>query len=144
MAYIYSDSVSCLGQFRNSITSDCNVFEFLSVHWRTTQKEYLLHKEKTRAFVFNKIEQYNKIYNFTFNRISIKNQKSRWGSCSSRKNINFNYRLGLISEHLAEYVVVHELCHLEQLNHSQAFWDLVAITIPDYKRRRSELKKIRI
>jgi predicted metal-dependent hydrolase len=50
----------------------------------------------------------------------------------------------LISEHLAEYVVVHELCHLEQLNHSQAFWDLVAITIPDYKRRRSELKKIRI
>lgn len=114
------------------------------MHWRTARKEYLLQKEKTRAFVFNKIEHYNKVYNFTFNRISIKNQKSRWGSCSSRKNINFNYRLGLISEHLAEYVVVHELCHLEQLNHSQAFWNLVAITIPDYEKRRNELKKIRI
>ncbi len=114
------------------------------MHWRTARKEYIATKEYAREHILRKVEYFNAFYNFSYNRISIKNQKSRWGSCSSRKNINFNFRLINIPEHLADYVVVHELCHLAELNHAKAFWDLVAIAMPDYRERRAELKKIRM
>ncbi len=110
----------------------------------TRRKNYLLYKEKARALAHSKIEHYNKIYNFTYKNISIRNQKTRWGSCSKRGNINFNYKIALIPEHLAEYIIVHELCHIGELNHSQAFWNLVAITMPEYKKHRAELRKIHI
>lgn len=74
-------------------------------------------------------------------KIFIKNSRTRWGSCSSKGNLNFNYRLSLLPAHLAHYVIVHELCHLREFNHSQRFWDLVALTVPEYKACREELKK---
>lgn len=75
--------------------------------------------------------------------VFIKNQKSRWGSCSSLGNINLNLRLGLLPDDLFEYVLVHELCHLLELNHSDRFWAEVAKFIPEYKKRRAKLRKIR-
>ncbi len=73
----------------------------------------------------------------------IKNQKSRWGSCSQLGNINLNLRLGLLPDELFEYVLVHELCHLIELNHSDRFWAEVEKHLPDYRKRRAGLRKIR-
>ncbi len=102
--------------------------------------EFKKYKEVARRLVAQKINQFNQIYRFPFCRVAIRNQKSRWGSCSRQGNLNFNYRLALIDSHLADYVVVHELCHLKEQNHSARFWKLVAETIPDFKIRRHALK----
>jgi len=107
---------------------------------KLTRKDYLKHKERARKLVYEKIEKFNIFYQFKFNRVSIKDTKSRWGSCSIHKNLNFNYKMVLLPERIAEYIVVHELCHLKEFNHSQRFWDLVAQTIPEYKEIRAELK----
>ena len=109
---------------------------------RTSVVEYRKLKQFARGFVKEKIVQLNQFYNFSFNRISIKNHKSRWGSCSKKGNLNFNYKIIHLSVELAEYIVVHELCHLKELNHSSRFWDLVAKAIPDYKERRRKLKAV--
>ena len=88
-----------------------------------------------------KIEAFNKIYQFKYNRVSIRNQKTRWGSCSKSGNLNFNYKIALLPEKLVDYIIVHELCHLKEFNHSEKFWALVSITIPDYTIVRTELKQ---
>lgn len=76
-----------------------------------------------------------------YQRISIKNQKSRWGSCSSKSNLNFNFRLIMGEDAALDYVVVHELCHLIEMNHSEKFWKLVASILPDYKAQEDWLEK---
>ncbi len=73
-------------------------------------------------------------------RLSIRDQRTRWGSCSCRGNISLNWRLMLLPQSLADYVTVHELCHLRHLNHSRAFWDMVATLVPDWRERRAELR----
>ncbi|MBU0727650.1 M48 family metallopeptidase, partial [Patescibacteria group bacterium] len=65
---------------------------------------------------------------------------SRWGSCSDRKNLNFNWKLIMAPIEIIDYVVVHEMCHLKQMNHSSKFWNLVAEKMPDYKELRKWLK----
>jgi len=75
-------------------------------------------------------------------RISIRAQRSRWGSCSSKKTLSFNVRLALLPIELVEYVVVHEVCHLREMNHSPAFWKLVETAIPDYRKRRAALQRV--
>lgn len=77
----------------------------------------------------------------TINRIAIKEQKTRWGSCSSLGNLNFNWKLVLMPESIQDYVVVHELAHRKQMNHSGAFWQEVAKALPDYNARRKWLKE---
>jgi predicted metal-dependent hydrolase len=105
-----------------------------------TQAAYQKHKESARALVHRKIEEHNAHYGFIFGTIAIRNQRTRWGSCSKKGNLNFHYRITLLPEHLADYLVVHELCHLSEFNHSKKFWDLVSEKIPDYKARRKALK----
>src|SRR3989338_7663039 len=97
------------------------------------RRDYLKYKELARALVKQKLAQYNQVYGFKINRVAIKNHKSRWGSASKKGNLNFNYRLVLLPEALADYVIVHELCHLKEFNHSKSFWGLVEKTIPNYK-----------
>ena len=75
-----------------------------------------------------------------YGRITIRHQRSCWGSCSCKGNLNFNCLLMLAPPHVIEYVIVHELCHLVQHNHSKAFWDLVAQTVLDYAACRQWLK----
>ena len=101
-------------------------------------------REQARIFVENRISYFNKFYNFEINRVAIKNTSTRWGSCSSKANLNFNYKIIYLGPELADYLIVHELCHLGQMNHSKKFWDLVSKTIPDYAKINKELKRIQI
>lgn len=105
------------------------------------RRKYIEHKEKARQLVLERVKHFNQFYSFNFNRISIRNQKTRWGSCSGNKNLNFNYKLVFLSPELTDYIVVHELCHLKELNHSERFWKLVAETIPNYKELKRELRR---
>ena len=110
---------------------------------RSSKADYEEHKELTRALVVRKIAEFNAFYNFTPGRIAIRNHRSRWGSCSKKGNLNFNYRLALIPEALVDYVVVHEICHLGEFNHSKDFWHLVAQTVPDHAECRKQLHQIK-
>jgi len=103
------------------------------------RQQYLKYKETARVFVKSRLDYLNGFYGFTFKKISIRDQKTRWGSCSRAGNLNFNYKIIFLSSELADYLIVHELCHLRELNHSVRFWRLVAKTVPDYKKRRQEL-----
>lgn len=105
------------------------------------QDSYEVHKETARKYAHAKVIQYNSFYNFSWKRIAIRNQKTRWGSCSKQGNLNFSYKLVLLPEHLADYIVVHELCHLKEFNHSEKFWNLVAEVFPHYKALRKELNQ---
>lgn len=77
----------------------------------------------------------------TYNRITIRDQKTRWGSCSARGTLSFNWRLMLAPPAILDYVVVHELCHLTHMNHSTAFWQAVESVYPDYRSARKWLKE---
>jgi len=92
--------------------------------------------------VLARLEHFNQHYQLEWNRVAIRNQRRCWGSCSSLKNLNFNYKIILLPPHLADYIIVHEMCHLVHLHHRQEFWDLVAEQVPDYKRRVAELRAI--
>jgi predicted metal-dependent hydrolase len=104
-----------------------------------SRKKYEANKEAARVLTHELLARFNTHYKFTYNKVAIRNQRSRWGSCSKKGNLNFNYRIVLLPLRLAEYVIVHELCHLSEFNHSQNFWSLVAETIPDHQVRRREL-----
>jgi predicted metal-dependent hydrolase len=82
---------------------------------------------------------YSKIINVNIKKITIKDQKTIWGSCSSRGNINYNYRLVMAPISIIDYVVVHELCHLIHMNHSKDYWKTVESILPDYEERRQWL-----
>ncbi|MDP4009147.1 MAG: SprT family zinc-dependent metalloprotease [bacterium] len=107
----------------------------------TTSKDaYLNYKEEARAFVKNRLDFYKKIYRVSPNQVRIKNHKVTWGSCSENGNLNFNYKLLFLPRRLANYLVVHELCHLREFNHSPKFWKLVEQTFPDYHQLEQELR----
>lgn len=101
---------------------------------------YLKNKAKASSLISERIKYFNQTYNFSFKKISVKNQKTRWGSCSRKKNLNFNYRILFLPGKIADYIVVHELCHLKEFNHSRDFWQEVGKTIPEYCQARKELK----
>lgn len=105
-------------------------------------KHYALHKERARVLVQARLAHWNQFYGYTYGRVAIRDQRSRWGSCSSKRNLNFNYRLVFIPIELVDYVIVHELCHLEHFNHSELFWGTVARALPDFKERKKQLLEI--
>ncbi|MBR3643415.1 MAG: M48 family metallopeptidase [Parasporobacterium sp.] len=88
-----------------------------------------------------KVAHYAAVLGVTYHKITIRNQKTRWGSCTQDGNLNFNCLLMLVPEEIQDYVVVHELCHRKEMNHSPRFWAEVARVIPDYSARRKWLKE---
>lgn len=108
---------------------------------------YHANKEAARALVLERVKHFNQHYGakhgIIHGKIAIRNQKSRWGSCSKKGNLNFNYKLVFLPAELRDYVIVHELCHVKEFNHGRAFWALVGETVPEWKALRKRLTKIR-
>lgn len=105
------------------------------------KREYQAYKEQALKFISERLAHFNQKYSFKIKRISVKKPATRWGSCSRLGNLNFNYRLLWLPPALADYIIVHELCHLGELNHSPKFWRLMEQALPDYKALRQELRK---
>lgn len=107
---------------------------------RRNRRQYLKVREHARALVHARIQHFNAYYNLPLRKIFIKNHKSRWGSCSKKGNLNFNYKIVFLPPDIADYIIAHELCHLAEFNHSERFWALVARTIPAHKQHRKKLR----
>jgi len=105
-----------------------------------SRAEYVRNKEAAREFIVRRIGVLNAGGGFSFSDIRIKNQKTCWGSCSAKGNLNFNYKLLFLAPRVADYVIAHELCHLKQMNHSPKFWKLVGELVPDYEELKKELR----
>ena len=111
---------------------------------RDNKKHFSENKALALNVIKEKIIFLNGEYGFKYNRVSVRNQLTRWGSCSRRGNLNFNYKILFLKPELADYIIVHELCHLKEFNHSKKFWAQVGKTIPDHKERRRELRETRL
>lgn len=105
------------------------------------RREYVARREAARTLVHERLMYWNSFYKFSYGRVAIKDTKSLWGSCSRKGNLNFSYKLTYLPRELADYVIVHELCHLAEHNHGPRFWALVHRTQPDYVRLRKELRR---
>jgi predicted metal-dependent hydrolase len=107
---------------------------------RSGRREYVQYRERARDLALSRLASFNQMFGFQYQRVSIRNQKTRWGSCSKQGNLSFNYRIALLPPALADYIILHELCHLGAFDHSAAFWSLVARAMPDYAVRRRTLR----
>ena len=99
------------------------------------------YRNAAREYFTKRVEYYIKQTGGTYTRITIRDQKTRWGSRSSSGTLSFNYRLMYAPLKVLDYVVVHELCHITHMNHSKDFWNMVASILPDYKESRNWLKE---
>ena len=106
-----------------------------------THREIEQLREQARKLIAERVKHFAPIVGVTYGQIAIRTQHTRWGSCSSKGNLNFNCLLALAPPEVLDYVVVHELCHRKELNHSARFWNEVERILPDYKTRRSWLKE---
>lgn len=98
-------------------------------------------KERALSYIPQKVKEFSEIYGFEYNLVRIKNLTSRWGSCSIKRNLTFNIKLMYFGTDVIDYVIVHELCHLQEMNHSKKFWNLVEKIIPNYQERKFKLTK---
>jgi predicted metal-dependent hydrolase len=108
---------------------------------RFTAAEMKVLREKTREIVTQRAAYFAPIIDVEYGRIAVRAQHTRWGSCSSKGNLNFNCLLALVPREVLDYVVVHELCHRKQMNHSAHFWADVATELPGYRESRKWLKE---
>lgn len=108
---------------------------------KLTREKVIALAEEALKVIPERVEYFAKVIGVTYGKITVRNQKTRWGSCSSKGNLNFNCLLILAPPEVLDYVVVHELCHRKQMNHSKAFWLEVEKVLPDYKEARKWLKE---
>ena len=101
-------------------------------------------KKQAGLYLPKRCRELAELLRLEFSNISVKGFRSKWGSCNSRKEISFNFRLRMENQYCIDYVIIHELLHLVELNHSKRFWNLMAQVMPDYKLYRAELKKYNI
>ncbi len=98
-------------------------------------------KHYAKIYLPARVSELAEKYGFNLKKVTVRSQQTRWGSCSSNGNVSFNYRLMKFRKEVIDYVIVHELCHLKELNHSPRFWKLVEDLCPRYKELKQELKK---
>lgn len=97
-------------------------------------------RKNAKEIIRARVEYWASVLNLEYGRVFVKDQRTLWGSCSGKKNLNFNWRLAAAPPEALDYVVIHELCHLREMNHSKKFWALVLAACPDYKVRRRWLR----
>lgn len=107
---------------------------------RISEAEYIANKDRAQNTISGRVTFFNQFYRFQYKNISIRNQKTIWGSCTRQGKLQFNYKLLRLPQRLLDYVVVHELCHLQEHNHSEKFWRLVEKVLPDHKQLRKVLR----
>ena len=110
-----------------------HVFKLLEQHF----------KNHAYGFLQKRLSQMSEQTGLIYNRLTVRAQKTRWGSCSAKKNINLNYRLLFVDIQLLDYILLHELVHTVHLNHSRNFWRLVEQFMPDYKHRDKQISQVR-
>lgn len=103
---------------------------------------YRARKEEARAFVHARLAHWRGVHPFEHGAVRIKNQRRAWGSCSSKRNLNFNWRLVALPLELADYVILHELCHTVHFNHSSEFWALLTSLDPNAMVHRHRLRQL--
>lgn len=106
--------------------------------------DYLIKKwylENANNVILNRVNTLSSKYNLLPSKVLIRNQKSRWGSCNSKKEIRLNWRLVLMPDYVMDYIIIHELCHLMHMNHSNSFWSLVYKLDPDFQVSKEWLKE---
>lgn len=108
---------------------------------KLTREKVIALADEALKVIPERVEYFAKVIGVTYGKITVRNQKTRWGSCSSKGNLNFNCLLMLAPPEVLDYVVVHELCHRKQMNHSKAFWLGVEKVLPNYKEVRKWLKE---
>lgn len=108
---------------------------------RLTKEEEAAYKKQAKGYLQQKCLHFSAIMGLRCGEVKINGAKTRWGSCNRKGGINFTYRLLLVPEELADYVVVHELAHLKEMNHSCRFWSIVEQAMPDYRARRQRLRE---
>ncbi|MDD3646407.1 MAG: M48 family metallopeptidase [Candidatus Gracilibacteria bacterium] len=106
-----------------------------------TSTQILELKQKAKDYIIPKAKELSEKFGLKYNTIKITSAKTRWGSCTSKKCLNFSYRLILTTPKVIDYVIVHELAHLKHMNHSKKFWSEVEYMMPDYKECEKWLKK---
>jgi predicted metal-dependent hydrolase len=107
---------------------------------RIPRKDVTLLKKQALDLAESRCAHFARIYGLTYKKISIRAQKSRWGSCSAVGNVSFNYKIAVLPAEMIDYIIVHEICHLAEMNHSKRFWKLVAQTVPDCIELRKKLR----
>ncbi len=125
------------GKFYIGLSSQINESERRTKIRQALIKWYRSHAQKRIA---ERVEKYQSKIGVTPAKVKVKHQKKRWGSCSNKRNLNFNWRIIMAPISLVDYVVVHELTHLKYPHHSKEFWDTIASILPDYKERRERLR----
>lgn len=130
------------GRFRVRLIGETLYLTVADTHQETLRAALeAWYRRHARTVFAERLALWNARYGFTYGRVAIKEQKSRWGSCSRKGNLNFNWRLVLAPAPVLDYVVIHELCHLKELNHSPRFWQLVALACPDHAMHRAWLRR---
>jgi hypothetical protein len=99
-------------------------------------------KQLAKIHLHEKLNVISQTLNLPYTKLTIRDQKTRWGSCTRNKNISLNYKLIFLPEELTRHILIHELCHTVHLNHSTRFWKLVEKFDPDYEKHRSAVRKV--
>lgn len=99
------------------------------------------YRNMARKLLESRVAFFHRFTGGNYHTLAVRDQKTRWGSCSSRGTLSFNYRLIFAPPEVLDYVVVHELCHLTHMNHSKDFWNMVGSVMPDYKKHRKWLRE---
>lgn len=135
--YFLSEKASWIRMQQGRMQERENMRQQARIHLDAAQEKEL--RERAKSVLAQRTAYFARQVGVTYGRITVRDQKTRWGSCSQTGNLNFNFRLILAPPEVLDYVVVHELCHRRQMNHSAQFWQEVAQVLPDYRERKAWL-----